>query len=224
MEKKITKILTVEKQGDWVVANTPDLDRENDRIYPDKINVTDFRKNPTLFWGHNYREPWAVIGKVEEWKSDDSAFRFKPDLRESTSESDPMTIIRYLWENDLLRAASIGFIPGERKQNDEGGYDFEEVELLEISLVPLPAHQDALRMSLKALEMKQHDEPEENTGEELDPVIDDPDPPELEEPTTDQPDPEAQAEEPPHDESDPELDAIADDLQEIAQDLLEVLQ
>lgn len=223
--KKITKILTIEKDEDWVVANTPDLDRDSDRIFPDKINVTNFRKNPALFWGHNYRDPWALIGEVAEWQVDERSFRFRPELREASGENDPMNIIRSLWDNGLLRAASIGFIPKEWEKNDDGGLDFEEVELLEISLVPLPAHQDALRMAIKAFS---DDEQEENTTDQPDVEIRDippdpetteqadPDPDDVEEPNTN--------EDTPHDESDDELDAIEDDLQQIADELLEVLQ
>ncbi len=48
-----------------------------------------------------------------------------------------------------MRGASIGFRPlTTPKANDLGGYDFGSVELLEWSLVPVPANPDALRRSV----------------------------------------------------------------------------
>jgi hypothetical protein len=80
------------------------------------------------------------------------ALKVRPELRAPANESDPMHIILALWRDNILRAASIGFIPRKSKPNDAGGLDFEETELLEISIVPLPANQDALRLALKAFE------------------------------------------------------------------------
>ena len=211
---KITKTLSIEKDGDWIVANTPELDRDKDRIFPDKINVDNFEKNNALFWGHNYRDPWAMIGRVAEWQTDEKSFRFRPEFREPTSESDPMTIIKSLWDNNILRASSIGFIPKERTENEEGGYDFGEVELLEISLVPIPAHQDAIRMAVKGFVAEQLDEKDEgDTGAEPDPVDTEPEAQVESEPTKD---------EPSHDESDELTEAEAEAILEFIQTIGEI--
>lgn len=150
---RITKIYQITKDGEWIIANTPALDRDKDRIFPEKIDTENFTKNPALFWGHNYRDPWAMIGRIGEWNVTSEQFKFKPELREPVNENDPMQIIRSLWDTGILRAASIGFMPKDKPApNEEGGYDYGEIELLEISLVPIPAHQDAMRMAIKAFE------------------------------------------------------------------------
>lgn len=148
---KITKTYTVERKGDWIVASTPAPDRDKDRVMPQGINTDNFQKNPALFYGHNYSDPWALIGKVAEWKIDGNSMTFRPELRAPVNDTDPMNIIKSLWDSGLLKASSIGFIPRKGTKNEFGGMDFSEVELLEISLTPLPANQEALRLAMKAL-------------------------------------------------------------------------
>lgn len=164
---KITKTFTVERKGDWIVASTPAFDRDKDRVMPQGIDTTSFQKNPALFYGHNYTDPWAVAGRVAEWKIDGERMTFRPELREPVNESDPMTIIRSLWDAGLLRAASIGFIPRKGAKNEQGGMDFSEVELLEISLTPLPANQEALRLAMKALKTQDDPTPAEDVKEDV---------------------------------------------------------
>lgn len=157
---KITKTLDVSKNADgWIVASTPAVDRDRDRIMPRGIDTSNFQRNPVVVFGHNYHEPWAVIGRAAEMTQDDSGLRFRPELRQPANESDPMHIVRALWEQDLLRAASIGFVPVERRENEFGGYDYLKTELLEISLTPVPANQEAIRLAVKALASGPQDAP-----------------------------------------------------------------
>lgn len=152
---KITKILNIENSGDgWIVASTPTPDRDRDRVMPMGAQLANFERNPVVMFGHNYFEPWALIGRAADMQLDASGLRFRPELREPANESDPMHIIRALWDQNLLRAASIGFNPIESRENELGGRDFTKWELLEISLVPVPANQEAIRMAVKALSAK----------------------------------------------------------------------
>ena len=134
-----------------MIASTPDVDRDKDRVMPNGAKLENFIKNPVLMYGHNYRDPWALIGKVGDLQIDSSGLNFVPELREAANDSDPMTVIRALWDQKLLRAASIGFNPTKWMENEVGGRDFVEWELLEISIVPIPANQNALRLAAKAI-------------------------------------------------------------------------
>jgi len=125
MPEKVTKI---ERNGDEIVINTGTVDRDHDRVFPDGAYLENFLKNPVLLWGHNYREPWAIIGRANVRK-ENGALVMTP-----------------------VRAASIGFRPLEPPvENEFGGRDFRRWELLEVSLVPIPANQEALRRVAKAL-------------------------------------------------------------------------
>lgn len=154
---KITKVFDIAQTDGWIVASTPAVDRDRDRIMPMGIDLTNYLKNPVLIFGHNYHEPWAVIGRAGELAVDASGLRMRPELRAPANESDPMHIVRALWDQNLLRAASIGFAPVEHRENEFGGRDFLKTELLEISLVPVPANQDAIRMAVKALAKQTND-------------------------------------------------------------------
>ena len=157
MNGTIRKQYEITKEDDgWVTVSTPTLDRDKDRVLPLGLELQNYERNPVLMWGHNYSAPFAVIGRAEELQLTDSAFKLKPAFRDPVNDQDPMTIIRALWDADLVRAFSIGFIPKEWEDNDDGGRDFTRAEILEVSLVPIPANQEALRNAVKAL----GDEPE----------------------------------------------------------------
>jgi HK97 family phage prohead protease len=146
------KHLDIKRDGDWIVASTPDVDRDRDRVMPMGLALDNYRKNPVLFYGHSYADPWNLIGKAAEIEQDASGLRIRAELREPASDTDPMHIIKALWESGLLRAASIGFQPLEAQPNEKGGRDIQRAELLEISLVPIPANQSALRLAAKAMD------------------------------------------------------------------------
>ena len=135
-----------------MIASTPDVDRDKDRVIATGARLDNFLKNPVLMYGHNYRDPWALIGKAADLQVDAGGINFQPELREPANDSDPMTVIRALWDQKLLRACSIGFNPTKWMENEVGGRDFVEWELLEISIVPIPANQNALRLAAKAID------------------------------------------------------------------------
>jgi HK97 family phage prohead protease len=97
---KITKTFDIAQTDGWIVASTPTLDRDRDRIMPMGGDLTSFEKNPILIFGHNYQEPWAVIGRVSGITVDTSGIRMKPELREPANEADPMHIVRALWNHN----------------------------------------------------------------------------------------------------------------------------
>ena len=149
MERKTVEI--VKEDDGWVIASTPALDRDSDRVLPMGLDVSSFQKNPVIMWGHDYSSPFAVIGRAADMMLTPDAFRIRPEFREPASDSDPMHIIKALWDSEMVRAFSIGFTPQEWVENDEGGRDFTKAEILEISLVPIGANRDALRLAVKAL-------------------------------------------------------------------------
>jgi len=153
----IRKQFTVEKEGEWLTINTGTVDRDRDRVLPSGAVLDNYLANPVVMWGHNYRDPWALIGRAAELEVTATGIRSKPEFRAPASESDPMHIIRALWDSGLVRAASIGFNPLEASPNEAGGLDFTRWELLEWSLVPVPANQEALRLAVKGIDGREPD-------------------------------------------------------------------
>ena len=156
----VTKTYQIVKSNDgWVTVSTPSLDRDKDRVLPLGLELEHYQRNPVLMWGHNYRDPFAVIGRAADMQLSPDAFRLKPEFREPASDDDPMHIIRALWDADLVRAFSIGFVPKEYEENEEGGRDYTRAEILEVSLVPIPANQEALKQMVKAFAEEQEPDP-----------------------------------------------------------------
>jgi hypothetical protein len=156
--EKVVKEFPIEvverrKDGGRIRINTAGLDRDRDRVLPAGARLENYQKNPVMQWGHNYRDPWATIGKANALTITPDAIDADFTLRPAANDQDPQNIIRLLWEGEWVRTSSIGFIPKTGKPNAEGGTDFTEWELLEFSLVPIPANQDALRLAIKGLSM-----------------------------------------------------------------------
>jgi len=138
--------------GGRIVISTGDRDRDKDRVLPSGALIDNYLKNPVVQYGHNYREPWATVGKTTALEITPAGIVAEFELRPAANDSDPQNVVRLLWEGEWIRTASIGFIPIRSIENEVGGYDYEEWELLEWSLIPIPSNQAALRLASKALD------------------------------------------------------------------------
>lgn len=101
----------------------------------------------SVFYGHNMEDPRANIGRVIELREDGHGLFFKAQLDLSGD-----TYGRLVYEqlkDGRLDSLSFGFsvISGA---NTEAGYELRELELYEISVVPIPANQEALITEVKA--------------------------------------------------------------------------
>jgi HK97 family phage prohead protease len=101
----------------------------------------------SVFYGHNMEDPRANIGRVIELREDSHGLFFKAQLDLSGG-----TYGRLVYEqlkDGRLDSLSFGFsvIDGA---NAEAGYELRELELYEISVVPIPANQEALITEVKA--------------------------------------------------------------------------
>lgn len=148
------------EDGGRILISTGGLDRDRDHVIPTGARTENYMKNPVVQFAHNYRDPWATIGRTTSLEiapggadvdGADSGIIADFELRPAANDQDPQNIIRLLWNGNWIRTASIGFRPVHAEENEEGGRDYDEWELLEWSLVPVPANQDALRMAVKAL-------------------------------------------------------------------------
>ena len=159
MVRKQFSIVVKERRpgGGRIIINTGTYDRDRDRVLPSGAQIENYLKNPVVQWGHNYREPWSTIGRTNELIITPEQIEADFDLRPAANENDPQNVVILLWDGGWINAASIGFNPnvapkGTRawEENERGGYDYNAWELLEWSLVPIPANQEALRRMVKA--------------------------------------------------------------------------
>lgn len=148
------QVLEKADNGGRILISNAAFDRDADRVYPMGAQLDNYLKNPVVQWGHGYSEPWQTVGRTTGLEVTSEGVVASFELRPAANDQDPQNIVKLLWDGGWIRTASIGFIPKAAQPNQAGGSDFTQWELLEWSLVPIPANQDALRMSMKALEDK----------------------------------------------------------------------
>ena len=136
------------------VASDESVDRYGDIIRADGWKLENFRKNPVLLFGHNSRE--LPIGKVSEVEVIGKRLEATAEFPEGMSEFAD-TVWRYV-DAGLLKAVSVGFMPlsepnyifADDDPDHKGwptGYEFVDHELLELSVVPVPANPQALAVA-----------------------------------------------------------------------------
>lgn len=134
--------------------STAAIDRDLDRIELAGWKLDNYHRNPVVLWGHNAAMP--PVGKAIELSLDDqrlaAVVRFLPAEgygKASAWADQTYKLIRDGW----MSATSVGFRPlkwdftddPERGADDWWpGVDFHEQELVEFSIVTVPANPEAL--------------------------------------------------------------------------------
>jgi HK97 family phage prohead protease len=127
------------------VISTDSVDRMGDTIAVDGWRLDQFRKNPVVLWAHDGSSlPVAKADKV--W--------IETGRLMATAEFTPAGMTRFndavfdMLKAGFLSATSVGFMPLKYAFVDDParrfGIDFIEQELLEFSVVPVPANAEAL--------------------------------------------------------------------------------
>lgn len=159
LNKKDVSIIT-EDLGDRSVQFTISkevVDRDGDILRASGVDFTNYMKNPVFLSFHNSRE--FPLGKVTKfWVEGNSvkAIVYFPPIEElstnpeQASEKAKLVDFTYhCYKTGMLNAVSVGFIPLEWVEN-ENGFDIQKWELLEFSAVAVPANQDAIAEAVKS--------------------------------------------------------------------------
>jgi HK97 family phage prohead protease len=151
MEKQtFATIAAPSARGDepQITISTVALDRDRDEVQPEGGDFTAYLRNPVVLFGHD-RSALPVGSTTTLVVLPGRGIR----ARWRWLEGDAFAArVKNAFEQGVLRAASIGFLPQASEPNASGGRRFLKWELLEWSLVPLPANADAVR-ALKALDL-----------------------------------------------------------------------
>lgn len=128
------------------IISTSSFDRDNDTIKSKGFTLKNFRKNPVVLFAHDARS--LPIGKSTKIFATDNTLEaftaFTPE------ELNPLgDTVRRMIKAGFLNATSVGFKPDKferRGFEDENGFgtDFIKQDLLEFSVVPVPANPEAL--------------------------------------------------------------------------------
>jgi HK97 family phage prohead protease len=131
------------------VASDETVDRYGDIIRASGWQLDNFRKNPVLLFGHDTR---SVIGKVEPIGVEGTRLMAHAQLADAGSNA----LADATWaliEQEMLRAASVGFMPLATplpiydSDRHLTGFEYIAQELLELSVVSVPANPNALALA-----------------------------------------------------------------------------
>jgi len=134
-------------------GSKPTIDRDKELIESSAWQLDNYRKNPVLLLCHKYDVP--AIGKCLWVKAiPGQGLRFKAQF----AKTDRGREVYELYSSGIMSAFSVGFKPrpnGVIDNPTDVKYKgckkvFTDVELMEISCVPVPAHSDALMEHVKA--------------------------------------------------------------------------
>ena len=157
--------------------------RNGDEVNLRGINFANYRKNPVVLWSH---DSWGGIPIAKTLKiGHDDQGRIEADF-EFNAADEFAARVENAWNGGFIRSASIRYLPTKvvEVRNEEGKVErlrVEESELLEWSLVPVPADPDSVRAAARALNLPEEifrglePEPEESEPP-TDPVTEDPEP------------------------------------------------
>lgn len=131
------------------IATTPTPDRMGDIVEPLGIEYT----NPMpLLWQHRSSEP---VGQVTFRKPTKDGVQFEARMPKVDEPGTLKDRIDEAWQSvklGLVRAVSIGFRSLENSFMKEGGIRFIRSEVLELSLVTIPAQAEATIQTIKSID------------------------------------------------------------------------
>ena len=147
MELRIKASAAPPPNGDPLefVMSDASVDRMGDVIEQDGWELDNFRKNPIALFGHSSGFPigtWTDVGV--------SKGKLTGRLELMPPVSDRLREIHAAINAGVLRAVSVGFHPIDMeplKDSKSGGYRFTKQELVECSLVSVPANPNALSLA-----------------------------------------------------------------------------
>lgn len=172
------KSVNVEERSIVHVITDSTIDRSMEIVDPNGVDKRNYEKNPVVLFGHHYRavgDQIPIVGRAAWVKHEGESLIAK------TIFSDATQLARDAWalaQAGLMPATSIGFIPtgielaaledvkdlnpANRSDYDQKAqvFIFRKWELLEYSLVPIPANPNAVerRALSEALELTESDE------------------------------------------------------------------
>jgi HK97 family phage major capsid protein/HK97 family phage prohead protease len=133
-------------------ATTPTPDRVGDIVEPLGVKF----KNPMpLLWQHRSDAPVGTV-KFDKPTKDGITFQAKlPKIDEPGPLKDRVDTAWGEVKTGLVRAVSIGFRSIEYSRMEDGGLRFIESEVLELSLVTIPAQAEATIQTIKSIDAEQ---------------------------------------------------------------------
>ena len=159
--QRYMQVETREAEGGTVtvIASAPTEDRMDDIVEaPWKLDR--FKANPVIQWAHRYDIP--PVGRATSVTVEDGLLMATIEFDEADTNPLGQTVASQM-RRGFLNAVSVGFAPGETidrrslpeddPRHNDRGLVFRGSELLEISVVPIPANPDPRSAAERAREL-----------------------------------------------------------------------
>lgn len=146
LEASITKA----DDGSFIaIASTNANDRHGEVVDNNGWDLKAFKKNPVILWGHDHSEPAIGVSKKTwvEGTGKKAKLMIQPLLHDVTEKA---RAVKELVDMGVIRTLSVGFKPLESPD----GITFTKNELLEVSMVNVPANPEAMMLAYKGLKSK----------------------------------------------------------------------
>jgi HK97 family phage prohead protease len=163
----LLQIKAVEEGDQRVIsgmATTPTPDRMGDVVQ--SLGIT-FKNPLPLLHQHQHDKP---VGMVKFSKPTKDGIEFTASMPRNLDPGPLKDRVDTAWgevKAGLVRGVSIGFIPTKYAFMDDGGIEFQESEVIELSLVTIPANADATIAMIKSIDgalRGVEDEPRDDQG------------------------------------------------------------
>lgn len=151
---RLYSLLTVKKLDEYSreifgVASTGETDRQGDIVEP--LGLKAPSGGVSLLWQHDHGKPvgWATFDRPTA-----KGITFRAKLPKPSDPSPFRDLVEMAWGalvSKTVRGVSIGFRPLEAEPLGGGGMRWKKAELLEISLVSVPANASATVTTIKRL-------------------------------------------------------------------------
>jgi uncharacterized protein len=151
IQEEQTKFLqaSIEKKDDGsfiAVASTNTVDRHGEIVDNNGWDLKAFKKSPVILWAHDHYEPAIGVSKKTwvEGAGKKAKLMITPIFHDVTEKA---RAVKALVEMGVINSLSVGFRPLESPD----GVTFTKNELLEVSIVNVPANADAMMLAFKGL-------------------------------------------------------------------------
>lgn len=123
------------------IANSSgEADRHNDVIKSDQWLIKNYLSNPIILFNH---DPYFPLGQSKSVEAGENVLHVSGEIN-SPSE-DPETVrVKQCIASGIIKAMSVGILPGDNVLGDDGINYLKAVDLYEISIVAAGASQKAL--------------------------------------------------------------------------------
>jgi HK97 family phage prohead protease len=144
------------------VISDESVDRHNSIIKSDAWDLEPFKENPIAGWGHEVYGGWRapdpdnIIGGWRNLRIEDNELIGELAFEDEQTNPKAEKIYRKV-KSGTLNSVSVGFLPKKSHVGDpektkgeiEGVHYYDDVELVEVSIVPIPSNKNARKKALE---------------------------------------------------------------------------